>query len=323
MKTFAPTATFDDVNLILRLYEMRREPRMRDARAVVRRLLQAEDDGGVAALCPPGSEANASFRMVTSYWEMVGSFLTSGVLNAVLFYQSGRELLFAWERVKRPRARAPAEQQEPARVEELRAGGGGLHRVVERAGAGRLRGVQQARPRIAQAAEEDASMSDADKTVVDLFMAFSRDKLIGQYWPRLRGAVESLTDEQVWWRPNEASNSVGNLILHLNGNVKQWLVASFSGREDLRNRPAEFAGRDTIPAARAAAHARRDDARGAGGAVASDRDRPPAPLITFRATRSAGCTPCTRSSSTSACTTARSSTSRSSFAARTSASTGS
>ena len=52
------------------------------------------------ALCPAGSEPNASYRMVTTYWEMVASFLTSGVLNNELFYQSGRELLFVWERVR-------------------------------------------------------------------------------------------------------------------------------------------------------------------------------------------------------------------------------
>lgn len=38
--------------------------------------------------------------MVTTYWEMVASFLTSGALRAELFYQSGRELLFVWERVR-------------------------------------------------------------------------------------------------------------------------------------------------------------------------------------------------------------------------------
>jgi len=53
----------------------------------------------------------------------------------------------------------------------------------------------------------------------------------------------------VWWRPNEASNSVGNLLLHLNGNVRQWLVTSFNRGEDARNRPAEFAERQTIPPA--------------------------------------------------------------------------
>ena len=80
-----------------------------------------------------------------------------------------------------------------------------------------------------------------------LFLEFSRKKLLGQYWPRLRGAVEPLTDEQVWWRPNEASNSIGNLLLHLNGNVRQWLVDSFDGLEDKRNRPAEFGERERIP----------------------------------------------------------------------------
>lgn len=80
------------------------------------------------------------------------------------------------------------------------------------------------------------------------FLAFSREKLLRQYWPRLRGCVESLTDEQVWWRPNEASNSIGNLILHLNGNVRQWIVSSFNRLEDKRDRPAEFSERRIIPA---------------------------------------------------------------------------
>src|SRR5713101_4345765 len=91
-------------------------------------------------------------------------------------------------------------------------------------------------------------MTDAD--ISGLFIEFSREKLLRQYWPRLRRSVESLNDEQVWWRPNEASNSIGNLILHLNGNVWQWLVASFDRLEDTRDRPAEFAERQPVaPAA--------------------------------------------------------------------------
>src|SRR5437868_7830 len=86
-----------------------------------------------------------------------------------------------------------------------------------------------------------------DTNVAALFLEFSRSKLLDQYWPRLRSCVESLTDEQVWWRPNEASNSIGNLILHLNGNVRQWLVSSFRRLDDARNRPAEFSHRDLIP----------------------------------------------------------------------------
>ena len=76
--------------------------------------------------------------------------------------------------------------------------------------------------------------------VSTLFVDFSRHKLLEQYWPRMRAGVEPLTDEQVWWRPNAASNSIGNLILHLNGNVRQWMVASFNRKGDARNRPAEF-----------------------------------------------------------------------------------
>jgi hypothetical protein len=92
-------------------------------------------------------------------------------------------------------------------------------------------------------------MLDADADVTPQFLGFSRKKLLEQYWPRLSKCVESLTDEQVWWRPNPASNSIGNLILHLNGNVRQWLVASFGKQEDARNRPAEFDTREGIPAA--------------------------------------------------------------------------
>jgi uncharacterized damage-inducible protein DinB len=74
----------------------------------------------------------------------------------------------------------------------------------------------------------------------DIFLEFSRNKLLNQYWPRLRKAVEPLSQEQIWWRPNAASNSIGNLVLHLNGNIWQWLVASFNRLEDQRDRPAEF-----------------------------------------------------------------------------------
>jgi hypothetical protein len=81
------------------------------------------------------------------------------------------------------------------------------------------------------------------------FLEYSRHKLLEEYWPRLRTSVDLLTDDQVWWRPNPTSNSVGNLILHLNGNVRQWFVAAFGRSDDARNRPAEFAERQLIPAA--------------------------------------------------------------------------
>lgn len=90
-------------------------------------------------------------------------------------------------------------------------------------------------------------MTTSDASLAAFFLDFSRNKLLNQYWPRLRTCVESLTDEQVWWRPNPACNSVGNLLLHLNGNVDQWLLASFNRLDDARNRPAEFNERRRIP----------------------------------------------------------------------------
>ncbi|MBV9624415.1 MAG: DUF1572 family protein [Acidobacteria bacterium] len=84
------------------------------------------------------------------------------------------------------------------------------------------------------------AIAKSGSNVTTLFLEFSRSKLLEQYWPRMRACVESLTEEQVWWRPNRASNSIGNLILHLNGNVRQWLITSFNGSADTRDRPREF-----------------------------------------------------------------------------------
>jgi hypothetical protein len=88
-----------------------------------------------------------------------------------------------------------------------------------------------------------------DSAVARLFLDFSRWKLVDEYWPRLRGCIESLTEDQIWWRPNGASNSAGNLVLHLTGNVRQWLVAPFEGAVDARDRPREFSTRDPVPGA--------------------------------------------------------------------------
>ncbi|HTP87862.1 MAG TPA: hypothetical protein VMJ34_12990 [Bryobacteraceae bacterium] len=93
-------ATHEDAKLILQLYEMRREDRMREARKWFVMNFYCQTAEEALALCPPGSEANTSLRMVTSYWDMVASFVTSGVLHDELFFQSGMELLLTWTRCK-------------------------------------------------------------------------------------------------------------------------------------------------------------------------------------------------------------------------------
>jgi hypothetical protein len=91
--------TYDDVNLILKLYELRREAKMRDARNWFVANFKCKTVAEFSALCPPGSDANASFRQVASYWDMCGSFVNAGVLNGDLFFANTRELLLCWVRL--------------------------------------------------------------------------------------------------------------------------------------------------------------------------------------------------------------------------------
>jgi len=93
-------ATYEDVNLILRLYEMRREEKMRAARAWFIKNFKVKSLAEMQQLCPPGSDENASMRQMVSYWDMVASFINAGVLNPELFFQSGTELLTVWVRIE-------------------------------------------------------------------------------------------------------------------------------------------------------------------------------------------------------------------------------
>ncbi len=66
------------------------------------------------------------------------------------------------------------------------------------------------------------------------FIEASRTLLMGDYLPKLRKIVEMISEEDFWWRPNEASNSVGNLLLHMSGNLRQWIVSGAGGAPDGR-----------------------------------------------------------------------------------------
>jgi uncharacterized damage-inducible protein DinB len=84
-------------------------------------------------------------------------------------------------------------------------------------------------------------------TVASAFVSHSAHLLDEDFFPRIRVAVEHLTDEQVWWRPNEASNSIGNLMLHLRGNMMQWIVNGVGGKPFVRDREKEFSERSVLP----------------------------------------------------------------------------
>ena len=87
---------------------------------------------------------------------------------------------------------------------------------------------------------------EADNTA-RVFLGTALEFLRGDYLPKIERCVEQLGDEQIWWRANAESNSVGNLVLHLCGNARQWIVSGLGGQEDNRLRDSEFAQVEVIP----------------------------------------------------------------------------
>lgn len=73
-----------------------------------------------------------------------------------------------------------------------------------------------------------------------LFLAQVRHSLLNHHLPRIIRCLNLLTEREIWWRPNRASNSVGNLVLHLAGNVCQWIISGLGGAPDIRQREKEF-----------------------------------------------------------------------------------
>jgi hypothetical protein len=112
-------ATYDDVTLVLKLYELRREEKMRAARNWFVSNFKCKTMADYAELCPPGSEANAFARQVMSYWDMVASFVTAGVLNDELLFQSNRELLLVWIRMEPVIAEIRASFKDPTYMKNL------------------------------------------------------------------------------------------------------------------------------------------------------------------------------------------------------------
>ena len=92
-------------------------------------------------------------------------------------------------------------------------------------------------------------MSEAPRQIPSAFINQARNYLLNDYLPKIERCLEQLTDDQIWWRANESSNSIGNLLLHLSGNARQWIVSGLGGEADHRHRDREFAQREGIPRA--------------------------------------------------------------------------
>ena len=79
------------------------------------------------------------------------------------------------------------------------------------------------------------------------FLEQAVEHLEKDFMPRISECVASLSQEELWWRPNADSNSVGNILLHLAGNVRQWIISGVGGAEDTRVRDREFSEQGPVP----------------------------------------------------------------------------
>jgi len=90
----------EQVNLLLRLYDLRREPRLRDARAWFSAHFHATTMEEMMKIAPPNSEENDYMRMVWSYWDMVASIVNRGLIDQEFFFENSGEQVMVWERLK-------------------------------------------------------------------------------------------------------------------------------------------------------------------------------------------------------------------------------
>jgi len=89
-------------------------------------------------------------------------------------------------------------------------------------------------------------MNNQSTQLRNLLILETQKRLFEEGIPRIKKCLAELTEAEIWHRPNENSNSVGNLVLHLCGNVRQWIIAGLGKKEDVRTRDAEFEERGPI-----------------------------------------------------------------------------
>ncbi|MBI4459459.1 MAG: hypothetical protein HY648_05310 [Acidobacteria bacterium] len=89
-----------NAQLLLQIYDLRREEKLRQAREWFFTNFWASNMEEFAAICPPGSEPNAFYRMVTTYWDMVASIVNRGMLDEDFYFENTSESLLVWLRIK-------------------------------------------------------------------------------------------------------------------------------------------------------------------------------------------------------------------------------
>lgn len=133
---------FQEAQLVLQFYELRRESRLREARSFVLGRFKAKNAQELHELCPPGSEENAFFRQVLSYWDMVSAIVKRDVLEKELFYETNGELTAVWEKVRHLVPELREELGNPAFLENLEEVAAGREAYLESKAPGYLKSLR-------------------------------------------------------------------------------------------------------------------------------------------------------------------------------------
>ena len=148
--------THDQANLVLRLYELRREPRLREARAWFVVNFDAKTPEEIMQKCPPGSEANTSMRMTIGYWEMAAGFSNRGLMDDELFFESAGEGFLVFDRIRDLLPAMRAVYKNPHAFEQLEVFGKRMETWIERRSPGHVAHMRQMMAQMRPAAAKSA-----------------------------------------------------------------------------------------------------------------------------------------------------------------------
>ncbi|MGH9351298.1 MAG: DUF4760 domain-containing protein [Terriglobia bacterium] len=127
-----------DAELLLRLYDLRREEKLRQAREWYLQEFQADTRENLMKQFPPGTKENAYYRMVVTYWDMAASLLNHGLINEDLFFENNSELWAIWSRIEPLLAEIRAASKNPLVYGNLEAAGKKYEAWMEKRAPGAL-----------------------------------------------------------------------------------------------------------------------------------------------------------------------------------------
>jgi hypothetical protein len=152
--------THEQANLMLRLYEMRREPRLREARDWFMANFHPTSGEEMQQQLPPSSKENASMRMVISYWQMVASIVNRGLIDEEFFFENSGEQWVVWERLRPVIGAMRARSKNPQQLRALEEHVKRLEAWREKHAPGTTEAMRQMMARAAQNTVQTTTAAD-------------------------------------------------------------------------------------------------------------------------------------------------------------------